>query len=223
MFKMNRSSKVEPSEEMDAAAKNIAHEAPPAPVAPFKSSPASEASGAQARPEVPRPATTRAVSESEALARDIKEGVLSGFVGGSTKLTGEANFKGMLRIDGRFTGQINSEKGTLIVSTGGHVEADIEVAEARINGTIHGDITASVRIEFGRSAQVFGNIKTPALVIEDGAIFEGSCFMNQQRSVTDKSRGSETRKVQEMRAAPHSAQTEQHVAATAPSAHEIAS
>src|ERR1044072_5737812 len=42
---------------------------------------------------------SRAMTESETLARDIKEGTLSGFVGGGTVVTGEANFKAMMRID----------------------------------------------------------------------------------------------------------------------------
>ncbi len=129
-------------------------------------------------------AAPRAVTESEALARDIKEGVLCGFVGAGTNLTGEAKFKGMLRIDGRLQGRINSDKGTLIVSAGGYVEADIAVAEAKINGTVHGDITATRRIEFGRNARVHGNILTPALVIENGAIFEGSCWMSTRVATT---------------------------------------
>jgi cytoskeletal protein CcmA (bactofilin family) len=120
------------------------------------------------------------VTESEALARDLREGVVSGFVGGSTVVSGDAEFKGMLRIDGRFTGRVLSEKGSLIVSAGGVVEADIEVASAKINGTVNGDITATGRVELGRSARVRGNIQTPALVIEDGAIFEGNCRMQTQ-------------------------------------------
>ncbi len=86
----------------------------------------------------------------------------------------------MLRIDGRFTGRVRSEKGSLIVSAGGVVEANIEVASAKINGTVNGDIIATGRVEFGRSARVNGNIQTPALVIEDGAVFEGSCRMQTQ-------------------------------------------
>ncbi len=134
------------------------------------------------------PASLRAISVADSLARDLKEGTLSGFIGNSTVLTGEANFKGMLRVDGHFSGQIKSEKGTLIVSAGGHVEADIEVAVAMINGTIKGDIIASQRIEFGRSAKVTGNIQTPALVIEQGAIFGGNCHMTQPRAAQDKER-----------------------------------
>ena len=86
----------------------------------------------------------------------------------------------MLRIDGHFTGRVRSEKGSLIVSAGGVVEANIEVASAKINGTVRGDIIATGRVELGRSARVQGNIQTPALIIEDGAIFEGNCRMQTQ-------------------------------------------
>ena len=123
--------------------------------------------------------TSRAVTESESLARDIKEGTLTGFVGNGTTLTGEANFKGMLRVDGGLSGRVSSADGTLIVSTNGRVDANVEVAVAQIYGTVNGDITASKRIEMGRVAKVTGNIQTPALVIEQGALFEGSCRMVQ--------------------------------------------
>jgi cytoskeletal protein CcmA (bactofilin family) len=126
-----------------------------------------------------QPTTTRAVSESESLARDIKEGTLSGFVGNGTTLTGEANFKGMLRVDGHLSGRVSSQDGTLIVSTGGQVDADVEVSVAQIYGTVVGNVTATKRIELGRVAKVTGDIQTPALVIEQGAVFEGSCRMQQ--------------------------------------------
>src|SRR5947209_16002113 len=117
--------------------------------------------------------TSRAVTESESLARDIKEGTLTGFVGNGTTLTGEASFKGMLRVDGALSGRVSSADGTLIISTNGRVDANVEVAIAQIYGTVNGDITASKRIEMGRVAKVTGNIQTPALIIENGAIFEG--------------------------------------------------
>jgi cytoskeletal protein CcmA (bactofilin family) len=130
--------------------------------------------------------TSRAVTESESLARDIKEGTLTGFVGNGTTLTGEANFKGMLRVDGGLSGRVSSQDGTLIVSTNGRVDANVEVAIAQIFGTVNGDIVASKRIEMGRVAKVTGNIQTPALVIENGAIFEGSCKMVQIKEASER-------------------------------------
>jgi cytoskeletal protein CcmA (bactofilin family) len=134
---------------------------------------------------------SRAISESEGLARDIKEGILTGFVGNGTVLTGEATFRGMLRIDGRLSGSINSQDGTLIVGAGGQVDASIEVAVATIHGTVNGDIIATKRIEIGRTSRVVGNIQAPTLVIEQGAIFEGNCRMLQPKEAADRQREKE--------------------------------
>jgi cytoskeletal protein CcmA (bactofilin family) len=128
----------------------------------------------------------KAYTESDALARDIKEGTLTGFVGNGTNMTGEANFKGMLRVDGHLSGRVSSQDGTLIVSTGGQVDANVEVSVAQIYGTVNGDIVATKRIELGRVAKVTGNVQTPALVIEQGAIFEGSCRMAALRDEQTK-------------------------------------
>ena len=132
--------------------------------------------------------SSRAMTESESLARDIKEGTLSGFVGGGTLVTGEATFKAMMRVDGHLSGRISSSSGTLIVGANGKVDANIEVAIAMIHGTINGDIIATQRLELGRAAKVNGYIQTPSLVIEQGAIFEGSCKMLQMSAAIDKSK-----------------------------------
>ena len=140
----------------------------------------------------------KAMTESETLAREIKEGTLSGFVGGGTELTGEATFKAMLRVDGHLSGKISSGSGTLIVGANGKVDANIEVAVAIIHGTVNGDIIASQRLELGRAAKVNGNIQTPSLVIENGAVFEGNCKMaKMSAAVGDKAR--EEKKAQEVR------------------------
>lgn len=125
----------------------------------------------------------KVVSESESMARDIKEGRLSGYVGNGTVLTGETNFQSMLRVDGHLTGKVHSDNGTLVIGTDGQVDADIEVSAAVINGTVNGDIVAGEKIELGRAAKVVGNITTPQLVIEPGAVFEGSCHMLKSREV----------------------------------------
>ena len=130
--------------------------------------------------------SSRALTESESLARDIKEGTLSGFVGGGTVVTGEANFKAMMRVDGHLSGRVSSSSGTLIVGANGKVDANIEVAVAVIHGTINGDIIATQRLELGRAAKVNGNIQTPSLIIEQGAVFEGSCKMLQMTAAADK-------------------------------------
>jgi cytoskeletal protein CcmA (bactofilin family) len=99
-----------------------------------------------------------------------------GFVGDVLKFTGEVRFKSMLRIDGHFSGNVNSSDGTLIVSTGAEVtEAQINVAVAKINGTVQGNINATRELVLGRTAKVTGKLSAPALTVEEGAQFNGTC------------------------------------------------
>lgn len=147
---------------------------------------------------------SRAISESDSMARDIKEGRLSGFVGHGTTLTGETQFHAMLRVDGHLIGTVSSESGTLIIGTNGQVDANIHVAAAMINGTVNGDIVATEKLQLGRTARVLGNIHSPRLIVEEGAILEGSCSMLKAREV------------QEEEAVTAAIQYEQQAAATAP-------
>ncbi len=144
------------------------------------------------RPNETQTASNHAISESESMARDIKEGRLSGFVGCGTVLTGETNFNSMLRVDGHLTGRVSSEEGTLIVGATGQVDANVDVAAAMVNGMINGDIVASEKLELGRTARVVGNISSPRLLVADGAILEGTCSMikskedKEQRTIEQK-------------------------------------
>src|SRR5215831_10780973 len=140
------------------------------------------------RPQTEAVATPKALTESESIAREIKDGTLSGFVGSGTVITGESTFKSMLRVDGRFSGRIASTSGTLIVGAGCQVDANIEVAVATIHGVVNGDIVATDRIELGRAAKLTGNIQAPSLMIEQGAVFEGSCKMTQAKAAATASK-----------------------------------
>lgn len=129
---------------------------------------------------------SRAVSDSESMARDIKEGRLSGFVGHGTVLSGETNFQAMLRVDGHLVGSVSSDSGTLLVGSNGQVDANVAVSAAVVNGVVNGDIVATERVQLGRTARVVGNIQTPRIVIEDGAVFEGTCVMMKAREAVEE-------------------------------------
>src|SRR5687767_5317039 len=100
MIRMGRSSKLEQPSETPKFQENYSN----------------NSGSSYATRQEPQPTQNRgAVSESESIGRDIKEGRLSGFVGHGTVLTGETSFQAMLRVDGHLTGRVMSENGTLIV------------------------------------------------------------------------------------------------------------
>lgn len=99
-----------------------------------------------------------------------------GFIGDVSKFTGEVRFRSMLRIDGHFSGHVTSSDGTLIVSDGAKLtQTVINVAVAKINGSVEGDIRASKELVLGRTACVTGEVTAAALVVEEGAMLNGSC------------------------------------------------
>jgi cytoskeletal protein CcmA (bactofilin family) len=98
-----------------------------------------------------------------------------GFVGDVVKFSGEVTFKTSLRIDGNFSGKVNSPNGTLVISTGANLsEAVINVAVAKINGAVEGEVNAA-EVVLGRTAKLTGDVSAQSLIIEDGALFNGRC------------------------------------------------
>jgi cytoskeletal protein CcmA (bactofilin family) len=109
-----------------------------------------------------------------------KTGELNGFLDRGSIFKGELEFEDTMRIDGRFNGKIIS-KNELIVGESATIEGDVHVGRIAISGTVIGKITATQRVEIHRQGKVYSDIDTPALIIEDGAIFQGNCVMGEKK------------------------------------------
>ncbi|MBI5183994.1 MAG: polymer-forming cytoskeletal protein [Nitrospinae bacterium] len=105
-----------------------------------------------------------------------QEREIKAFLGKDTEFKGVLTFEKTVRIDGKFGGEVIT-KDTLIVGEKALLDGDISVGTIIIKGKIYGNINATKRIEICCGGEILGNIKTPALLIEDGAIFEGNCEM----------------------------------------------
>ena len=101
---------------------------------------------------------------------------INAFLGKDTDFEGKLSFTGMVRVDGRLSGEIFSS-GVLIVGESAVIKAQIHVGDMIINGEVHGDIFAENRIEINVPGKLFGNIESPKLIIQEGVIFEGNCKM----------------------------------------------
>lgn len=109
--------------------------------------------------------------------KKAKTDAVSGFLGTQTEFAGKLSFSGVVHLDGNFTGEIIS-RGTLVVGSESVVHAEIHSSVLKIAGEVHGDLTATDKIELYPPAKVYGNIRTPSLVVEEGVIFEGTCRMS---------------------------------------------
>ncbi len=97
------------------------------------------------------------------------------FLGPQTTLEGKLVFEGTVRLDGHFTGAVESKDGVVIVGEKAVIHADILVDTANVSGEVRGDIRATNRIELHQPARVFGDLSAPVVLIDVGVVFDGKC------------------------------------------------
>jgi cytoskeletal protein CcmA (bactofilin family) len=107
------------------------------------------------------------------------------FLGEGAELSGEISFTKTLRVNGVIKGRVRSES-TLEIGPGGRVDAEVSIRKISINGEFRGVIQASDRVEIHKDGRVFGDIYSPCLIIEAGAIFEGRCNMKEANKTAGK-------------------------------------
>ena len=105
-----------------------------------------------------------------------RAGELNALLGKGSEFEGKLTFEGQVRIDGKFTGQIQT-KDMLVIGEGAKVQAEIVAGTVVINGTVEGNIKANTLIEIKQTARVKGNLETPALSMDRGVTFDGSVKM----------------------------------------------
>jgi len=121
---------------------------------------------------------------------------MNGFIGKGVAITGKLEFEGSVRIDGKFSGEIDAINGTLLVGEGAIMEAKAVIDTAIISGEFKGDIEGKSRIELKGPGKMFGNIKTTNLTIGEGVIFEGTCEMGEKKGSSFGLREVENKKVE---------------------------
>lgn len=109
---------------------------------------------------------------------------ITAFLGQETEFEGNLSFKGMVRIDGRFKGEINTE-GTLIVGETAVIDSDIHASNVIISGEVRGHIVAGERIEILSPGKVFGDIEAPSVTINTGVVFDGNCQTQKRDEVVN--------------------------------------
>ncbi len=110
---------------------------------------------------------------------------LSTIIGKDSTFTGTLEIKGALRVDGKIKGKIISDE-TVTIGNTGEVEADIDAKIVVVSGTVIGNIHSSDKTEMQAKAKVIGDLVTKSIVIEQGAIFQGSCQMKGLKELDQK-------------------------------------
>ena len=100
----------------------------------------------------------------------------SNVIGKGTVLEGNVETFGNIRIEGRVVGNIKS-KSKIALGNASRVEGNITAQNADIEGEVKGKIDITELLVLKATAVINGDIVTGKLVVEPGAVFNGSCKM----------------------------------------------
>ncbi|MHB8137781.1 MAG: bactofilin family protein [Smithellaceae bacterium] len=100
------------------------------------------------------------------------------FLGKGAEFTGKLIFKGNVRIDGDFQGEIFGE-GSVDVGEGAVVKANISVHSVYIGGEVQGSVDVKDKLNIHSTGKLSGDVRTPVFIMEEGALFDGKSHMSE--------------------------------------------
>src|ERR1044071_6529263 len=97
------------------------------------------------------------------------------------ELKGTLRFSGEMTFDGKLDGDISSE-GSLHLGDNAVIKGNLNVNSVVVRGKINGNIVAREKIDIKSKTEMFGDIRAPKLVIEEGVTFVGKSEVNPNKA-----------------------------------------
>lgn len=124
--------------------------------------------------------------------KKARPGEVETLVGLHVAVEGELIGNGTMSILGKVSGVVRTD-GHVEIGETARVRAGIEAASARIAGEVKGTVKVKGKLELLATARLVGDIEAQALVVADGAVFQGKCVMIRE----------ETKEIKEKKARPN--------------------
>jgi cytoskeletal protein CcmA (bactofilin family) len=103
-----------------------------------------------------------------------------GRISRGVEVSGDILFADALNVSGKVIGKVISETGSLVIEQAGEVQADVDVGICVIRGTLNGNVNGKSRVEIYKTARVQGDITSPVLLVEEGALLSGAITMTKE-------------------------------------------
>ena len=114
--------------------------------------------------------------ESRRIERDVVN------IGKSVVIKGELNGSEDLTIEGQVEGKIELKEHALTIGPNGKIKAQVFAKSVIVLGEVHGNVTASEKVDIRDGGSVDGDIISPRVAIAEGAHFRGSVDMQRKGS-----------------------------------------
>ncbi len=102
----------------------------------------------------------------------------------NTKVEGNINLVGDLRIDGEVEGDITGDF-KVVIGDKGVFKGTLSCKNAEVNGQVVGNLIIENKLTIHEKAEIKGDIKMKILVVEPNAVLDGSCTMIKEPGFFD--------------------------------------
>ncbi|MCR5672642.1 MAG: polymer-forming cytoskeletal protein [Lachnospiraceae bacterium] len=117
----------------------------------------------------------------------VNQTSISTFIGADTKLEGTLITRSSVRIDGTIVGGVVAD-GTVVLSQSGQIQGNVMAENIVVAGVIDGNLTIKDKTNIEPTGEVYGDINTMRILIDEQSVFQGKCNMNVDRSKSMKGR-----------------------------------
>ena len=104
------------------------------------------------------------------------------FLGGGTIVEGTIKTDNSVRVDGKLKGKLIC-KNTLTVGLNGEIDGEVQAKNAIIGGKIKGKVSIAEKLVLESKSVLIGELKASKLIIDEGAVFDGTSDMGNKDDV----------------------------------------
>lgn len=108
----------------------------------------------------------------------IKESSIRTIISADTRIDGSVTTENSIRLSGTVNGNV-STKGLLIVGNGASVTGNITAESVIVAGRVEGDLNIADKVNIESTGEVYGDIVTKRLLIDEDSVFSGKCTMKR--------------------------------------------
>ena len=119
------------------------------------------------------------------MAEKQQSGMMFNALTAGSKIVGNITADSDFRVDGLIEGDLNCS-GKVVIGESGRIKGTVVCGNAEILGFMEGKITCHQQLSLRASGKISGDVHTKTLIVEPGAIFNGTCAMGNQPATTEK-------------------------------------
>jgi cytoskeletal protein CcmA (bactofilin family) len=134
---------------------------------------------------IPQPVAASIAQPEPRRQQTVEKDVVN--IGKSVVIKGELNGSEDLTVEGQVEGKIELRDHVLTIGPNGKIKAQVLAKAVVVLGEVHGNVTASEKVDIRDGGSVDGDIVSPRVAIAEGAHFRGSVDMQKKGGQTQGS------------------------------------